>query len=313
MSSISRVGGGSFDFGSLDSCTTASDDRLDSAGFAGNASLAEIAHGHGTIGMNTRGDHVRVVQQRLVQLGYSVGDRGADGWWGQNSMAGCRYFQKARGIPETGVVDFQTLLALDKEPARTKDIQTGLQRLGYDLGPAGVDGKWGRESVEGMKAFQRNRRLPETGLMDSASLRELERALNAATTPTRPPAPPATDRQTAIAGLRNLLRNPPPPRADGTDWRTVVTTMQTLATMRATEALPDLRQAITTLPPRRSDGGDLHVLVAALKALGDMKDLAALPTIAQLPNRLVGFAYTTADRDWVAREAQAAMQRISTP
>jgi hypothetical protein len=37
----------------------------------------------------------------------------------------------------------------------TKEVQTALLRLGYDLGPWGVDGRWGSKTTEALLAFER--------------------------------------------------------------------------------------------------------------------------------------------------------------
>lgn len=60
---------------------------------------------------------VREVQQRLVDLGYNLGASGqkkdgVDGDWGPKTMKALLAFQKAQGIPETGVLDSSTLSVL---------------------------------------------------------------------------------------------------------------------------------------------------------------------------------------------------------
>lgn len=48
-------------------------------------------------------------QQRLIELGYSLGPDGADGIAGRRTQAAVRAFQKYRGIPQTGLLDAATL------------------------------------------------------------------------------------------------------------------------------------------------------------------------------------------------------------
>ena len=48
-------------------------------------------------------------QQRLIELGYSVGSAGADGIAGRRTQAAVREFQKHRGIPQSGLLDAATL------------------------------------------------------------------------------------------------------------------------------------------------------------------------------------------------------------
>ncbi len=49
-------------------------------------------------------------------------------------------------------------------------IQTRLLALGYDLGPAQVDGVWGRRSIAALKAFQETHRLHPDGIASRATL-----------------------------------------------------------------------------------------------------------------------------------------------
>jgi peptidoglycan hydrolase-like protein with peptidoglycan-binding domain len=58
-----------------------------------------------------RGDHVRRLQQALVAAGITVRG-GADGIFGSGTATAVADFQRARGLPATGVVDLRTALAL---------------------------------------------------------------------------------------------------------------------------------------------------------------------------------------------------------
>lgn len=70
---------------------------------------------------------------------------------------------------------------------QTTAIQQALQQRGYALGPAGVDGVWGRASQAALKSFQHLNSLPETGVPDSATLAAL------CGTVCVPPTAPAVD------------------------------------------------------------------------------------------------------------------------
>jgi hypothetical protein len=52
-----------------------------------------------------------------------------------------------------------------------RDAQNRLNQLGYDVGAA--DGQMGRKTVEQLRAFQRDRRIPVTGALDGATRSEL--------------------------------------------------------------------------------------------------------------------------------------------
>ncbi len=55
----------------------------------------------------------------------------------------------------------------------TRDAQTRLNQLGYQVGVA--DGQMGRKTVEQLRAFQRDRRIPTTGTLDQATMNELSK------------------------------------------------------------------------------------------------------------------------------------------
>ncbi len=55
---------------------------------------------------------VKHVQQRLLQLGYSVGVDGADGWYGGDTEAAVKRFQEAQGLEVDGWVGRDTWTAL---------------------------------------------------------------------------------------------------------------------------------------------------------------------------------------------------------
>ncbi|MHC4831130.1 MAG: peptidoglycan-binding protein [Planctomycetota bacterium] len=99
-----------------------------SPALAGNTELAAIASGQGSIGLNSRGPAVRMVQELLLthtQDPDALGSAGADAWWGQASMTALKAFQATAGLPETGVVDGPTLLALDDAVNADTAVSTG--------------------------------------------------------------------------------------------------------------------------------------------------------------------------------------------
>lgn len=53
------------------------------------------------------------------------------------------------------------------------DVQKRLLSLGYDLGPTTVDGAFEQKTEAAVKAFQKQRRLPTTGIVDEATWRAL--------------------------------------------------------------------------------------------------------------------------------------------
>ena len=63
------------------------------------------------------GEAVKVLQQRLIDLGYLTNDK-ADGVFGNNTVAAVQKFQNAAGVSVTGIADemTQALLFMDNAP-----------------------------------------------------------------------------------------------------------------------------------------------------------------------------------------------------
>jgi len=59
----------------------------------------------------SRGEEVRKAQIKLNSLGFNVGL--ADGIFGPATETGVKNFQQSKGIPVTGIIDFQTLQTLN--------------------------------------------------------------------------------------------------------------------------------------------------------------------------------------------------------
>lgn len=71
-----------------------------------------------------------------------------------------------------------------------KNIQTALIAKGYDLGPAGADGVWGRASIAATKLFQGDHGLKVDGIVGPATLKALQEAGALPRTISLQPAPP---------------------------------------------------------------------------------------------------------------------------
>ena len=79
-----------------------------------------------------KGALVKKVQEMLLALGYALPKYGADGDFGGETELAVNAFKKAVNLPQDGIVDINTLLAMsealvNKEKARTKDFQNRLQ------------------------------------------------------------------------------------------------------------------------------------------------------------------------------------------
>jgi peptidoglycan hydrolase-like protein with peptidoglycan-binding domain len=183
--------------------------------FAGDPQLEAIASGSATIESGTRGDHVKTVQSALIGLGYEMPRWGADGAWGNEGATALKSFQSDNGLAQTGVVNSDTLLALDAaaggggsvgDPASglqagspfagNAQIQSVLdgatfangsrgegvrlvQQTLIDVGievRGGADGWYGSGTGDAVRQFQAQAGLPETGILNDDTLLMLDRA-----------------------------------------------------------------------------------------------------------------------------------------
>ena len=139
------------------------------------------------------GPAAKAVQQMLIDAGISVRG-GADGSFGRVSEAALKSFQSAHSLEATGVVDEVTLIALSApisnnnesavavpaefsqlvglRPGALGDSVAALQRRLLDLGitvRGGADGIFGPATAGALKAFQEERLIEVTGIVDDAT------------------------------------------------------------------------------------------------------------------------------------------------
>ena len=123
----------------------------------------------------SRGDMVRRLQNGLIRAGYDIGTN-VDGLFGTRTQAAVRAFQRGQGLPETGVVDFNTWLALapyldsnsillrrGDRGMLVRIAQTALTRAGYN--PGTVDGIFGPNTQSAVRAFQAAKGLSVDGII----------------------------------------------------------------------------------------------------------------------------------------------------
>jgi peptidoglycan hydrolase-like protein with peptidoglycan-binding domain len=136
---------------------------------------------------------VRAVQRELATRGFDVGP--ADGTPNEQTKSAISAYQKAQGLPVTGVATDELLrhillgapappagatgsvaakaaAAGSKDVSNVKVVQQVLADLGYAPGP--VDGALGTSTARAITAFQHDRKLPETGRISPDLLRELK-------------------------------------------------------------------------------------------------------------------------------------------
>ena len=168
-------------------------DRLDVA----TANAAKRGAG---IGPGAKGRAVENVEKHLEAAGYELGT--ANGEFGSRTTAAVKAFQKASGLTQTGVVDEKTwsklkgaLFAatgaaspaqrLGERDASVKRTEQKLKLLGFN--PGKIDGTFSSATEKAVKAFQKRKRLDVSGRVGNATLRALDKAVEATTAVRKPP------------------------------------------------------------------------------------------------------------------------------
>ncbi len=122
-----------------------------------------------------RVERVKALQRQLTWLGFHPGV--VDGRYGPLTTEAVRAFQRVRGLPADGVADAATLIALragtpdrpfSGRVQRVKELQRELTLRGFE--PGDIDGRYGPRTTDAVKRFQRDRRLPDDGVADQATL-----------------------------------------------------------------------------------------------------------------------------------------------
>lgn len=164
-----------------------------------------------TLRKGDKGSDVRKMQKRLAELGYPVGV--VDGVWGDDTQLAVNLFQCAIGYTERDYATSSMLNKLYSKKAPVYDpyaplkkgdkgtdvliMQTTLAIMGYN--PGKLDGVYGANTVEAVKAFQKVAGLKVTGEADAATLKvlySLDCPLNPDVYPTATPTPAPTDKPT---------------------------------------------------------------------------------------------------------------------
>lgn len=117
------------------------------------------------------------IQQALTFLGFYSGP--IDGLDTEEFRAALAAFQASVGLPPTGIFDEATDAALraalgpyaDLLSSTTADIQRLMTDLGFYTGP--IDGVWTEELTQAIQALQAELGVPQTGVLDAATLRAI--------------------------------------------------------------------------------------------------------------------------------------------
>ena len=77
-------------------------------------SLVDLSTVKKELSKGDTGEDVEKIQQALKNLDYDIGETGVDGIFGKNTEAAVKAFQEAQGLKITGIIDDETLAALEK-------------------------------------------------------------------------------------------------------------------------------------------------------------------------------------------------------
>lgn len=89
-----------------------------------------------------------------------------------------RYFMAIRWILDDGDPEDRRVLKRGMTGADVVELQEMLRQLKYDLGEYGIDGDFGRDTEDAVKAFQVNVAMPETGIVDTATWERLDKIIS---------------------------------------------------------------------------------------------------------------------------------------
>jgi peptidoglycan hydrolase-like protein with peptidoglycan-binding domain len=159
---------------------------------------------------NDKNPGVLMIQQKLDALGYNVG--ALDGRFGYQTYLAVRAFQKNNSLSVDGIVGvdtWNTLFGPHPVPAsgsppssgvlriqhgdsgdKVGQIQTKLQSLGYLAGGA-VDKKFGYDTYDAVKAFQKKNGLPVDGIVGQKTWDKL---FGGSAIPADAPPPPVVEK-----------------------------------------------------------------------------------------------------------------------
>ena len=139
--------------------------------------------------LGSKSDDVRKVQQRLISLGYSCGNSGADGDFGQGTYNAVIAFQKKNSLNPDGQVgpktrevlfsnsaiknDTTSILKLGSKGDEVKKVQQRLIELGYSCGNSGADGDFGAGTYNAVRRFQNLNGLTVDGKVGEKTMAKL--------------------------------------------------------------------------------------------------------------------------------------------
>ncbi|QQK75700.1 N-acetylmuramoyl-L-alanine amidase [Salicibibacter cibarius] len=169
------------------------DDDSDDNDDGGESSTFQ--HWDGSVIRNgDQGNPVEELQQRLVDLGYTLPRFGIDGMFGSETASAVRAFQQEAGIGVDGIPGPETHEALENytttfafqhwdgsiirngdQGQHMEELQQRLVDLGYSLSQFGIDGILGSETADAVRAFQQDASIGVDGIPGPETYRALRR------------------------------------------------------------------------------------------------------------------------------------------
>lgn len=144
--------------------------------------------------------YVKELQEKLIELGYSLPRYGADGDFGDETLEAVNKFQDENGLVVDGIVGHATwakieellnkkvqqdtktptvsspekpILRFGSKGPSVKELQEKLIALGYSCGSYGADGKFGWNTYKAVLRFQREHGLEIDGVVGPKTWAEL--------------------------------------------------------------------------------------------------------------------------------------------
>lgn len=112
-----------------------------------SGSLVDLSNIEKNLKMGSTGEDVKKVQEALKGMGYDLGKWGIDGKFGAATEAAVKAFQEAQGLKVTGIIDEETITAMEKASSAAGKLKGSVSGL-ID----GIDKLGGRELlIEGLK------------------------------------------------------------------------------------------------------------------------------------------------------------------
>lgn len=139
---------------------------------------------YSTIKKGSKGNLVRIAQEKLIVKGYVLSKFGVDGDFGSETETAVKKLQRDAGIAVDGIIGKDTWAVLNSDFIKTskpsypnylirkgkqddnvRKIQSRLIELGYSCGNCGADGIFGIATYNAVKAFQRANGLSVDGIV----------------------------------------------------------------------------------------------------------------------------------------------------